>query len=167
MIRNLSLVGGVSLLALLLIGIYSFGNILPKENITIASEEDEVKQQLENVLEENIKLKEELQQLKFNSTDSKLPELANFELKKKNYLGSPKDIIAELVKRPELIPYEGVLGGELFIREEGAKVLSHEWIFAPFDDGHIGGYLLIHYSIVDGKPGDWKVLDSYVSGEED
>ncbi|HWL23705.1 MAG TPA: hypothetical protein VNR38_08140 [Ureibacillus sp.] len=172
--KSLSIAGGVALLFLFLIGVVNFENILPKENVTLASEKDEVKQKLEIVLEENNKLKEEnirlsegLQQLEDNSTNSKLDHLAVNELEKKNFLGSPKDIIAELVKHPELIPYEGVLGGDVLIREEGTKVLSHEWIFAPFDDGHILGYLLIHYSIVDGKPGNWKVIDSYMYGEQD
>lgn len=165
--KSLSIVGGVALFLLFLIGVFDFANVSPNENITVASEKDEVKQRLDIVLEENIQLKEEIKKLKEAFAESKLDDLAAFELEKKNYFGSPKDIITELVKHPELIPYEGVLGGEILFREEGAKVLSHEWIFAPFDDGHISGYLLIHYSIVDGKPGDWKVVDSYLFGEED
>ena len=118
-------------------------------------------------MEENNNLKEELLQLKLNSANWELSALATFELEKKNFSGSSENIIAELVKQSEIIPYEGVLCGDVLLREKGAKVFSHEWIFAQFDDGHISGYLLIHYSIVGGEPGNWKVIDSYLFGEEE
>lgn len=76
-----------------------------------------------------------------------------------------KDIINDLIKHPELIPYDGVLGGTMgFYDPEGIQVLSDRWVFAGFDDGHINGYMLLRYSSNDGKI-SWEVIDSYLDGE--
>lgn len=76
-----------------------------------------------------------------------------------------KDIINDLRKHPELIPYDGVLGGTMgFYDPEGIHILSDRWVFAGFDDGHINGYMLLSYSINDGKI-SWEVIDSYLDGE--
>lgn len=45
-----------------------------------------------------------------------------------------------------MIPYAGVLGGKMHFRTDEIIVLSHEWVFAPFDDGHTGGFLLLTYA---------------------
>jgi len=70
-------------------------------------------------------------------------------------------IIADLLKHPELIPYEPVLGGEMGFFKENTKVLSDRWVFAYFEDGHIYGYMLLGYSIENGII-KWEVIDSYV-----
>jgi len=76
-----------------------------------------------------------------------------------------KDIINDLMKHPKLIPYDGVLGGTMgFYDPEGIHMLSGRWVFAGFDDGHINGYMLLSYSIKDGKI-SWEVIDSYLDGE--
>lgn len=76
-----------------------------------------------------------------------------------------KDIINDLRMHPELIPYDGVLGGTMgFYDPEGIRVLSNRWVFAGFDDGHINGYMLLSYHINDGKI-SWEVIDSYIDGE--
>ncbi len=79
--------------------------------------------------------------------------------------GSGEGIINDLMKHPELIPYDGVLGGTMgFYDTEGIQVLSDRWVFAGFDDGHINGYMLLSYRNNDGKI-YWEVIDSYLSGE--
>lgn len=78
-----------------------------------------------------------------------------------NKAGS-QDIINDLMKHDELIPYEGVLGGKMnFYSEKDIFVLSDKWVLAYFEDGHIGGNMLLEYSIKDDKI-SWKVIDSYV-----
>ncbi|HHV64455.1 MAG TPA: DUF4362 domain-containing protein [Peptococcaceae bacterium] len=76
-----------------------------------------------------------------------------------------KEIINDLMQHPELIPYEGVLGGTMgFYDPESILVLSDRWVFAGFDDGHINGYMLLSYRISDGKI-SWEVIDFYLDGE--
>ncbi|MGI6451468.1 MAG: DUF4362 domain-containing protein [Desulfitobacteriia bacterium] len=76
-----------------------------------------------------------------------------------------KYIINDLMQHPELIPYDGVLGGTMgFYDPESIQVLSDRWVFAGFDDGHINGYMLLSYRINDGKI-SWEVIDSYLDGE--
>jgi len=73
-----------------------------------------------------------------------------------------KKIAADLVKHPELIPFPAVLGGTMgFYDPEQIYVLTNQWVVAGFEDGHIGGYLLLRY---DQKEDQiiWKVLDGYL-----
>lgn len=92
------------------------------------------------------------------------PDIAH-NLKQQGFNGSVQDIIDDLVKHPELIPYDGVLGGKMgFYYKENIHVLTDKWVFAGFDDGHINGYMLLSYNIKNGAI-SWKALDSYLSGE--
>jgi len=76
-----------------------------------------------------------------------------------------QDIINDLISHPELIPYDGVLGGKMgFYYPDEIRVLTDRWVLAGFDDGHINGYMLLSYSIDNGKI-SWKVIDSYLDGE--
>lgn len=70
-------------------------------------------------------------------------------------------IISDLLKHPELIPYEPVLGGKMTFYKEHTQVLSDKWVFAYFEDGHIVGHMLLGYSVHDGVI-SWEVIDSYV-----
>jgi hypothetical protein len=67
----------------------------------------------------------------------------------------------DLKKRKDLIPYDGVLGGTMgFYDENSIHVLNYKWVYAHFEDGHIGGEMLLEYSISDGKI-NWKVIDAF------
>jgi hypothetical protein len=68
----------------------------------------------------------------------------------------------DLMERKDLIPYQGVLGGTMgFHDKNGIRVLNRKWVYARFDDGHIGGEMLLEYSISgDGKI-DWKIIESF------
>lgn len=70
-------------------------------------------------------------------------------------------IVADLLKHPELIPYEAVLGGVMSFYKETTDVLSDRWVFAYFEDGHINGNMLLEYSVKNGVI-SWKVIDSYL-----
>lgn len=92
------------------------------------------------------------------------PDIIN-GLKQQGFNGSIQDIIDDLVKHPELIPYAGVLGGKMgFYSPENICVLSDKWVYAGFDDGHINGYMLLAYSITNGTI-SWEVIDSYLFGQ--
>lgn len=67
-------------------------------------------------------------------------------------------IIDDLYTRPELIPFDGILGGTMSFKK--IYVLNDEWVYAMFDDGHINGYALYEYSIDDNLNISWKVIDA-------
>jgi hypothetical protein len=68
------------------------------------------------------------------------------------------DLRADLAKHPELIPFPGVEGGTMgFYDPGGIQVLDERWVYARFEDGHIGGTLLLEYA-VDGGRIHWKRL---------
>lgn len=79
-------------------------------------------------------------------------------LKEKLNIGDPvKYIKKELEKRKDLIPIEGVLGGTMHFSK--IALLNGKWIYAFFEDGHIGGYLLIKYSVKENRNIKWEVMD--------
>lgn len=72
-----------------------------------------------------------------------------------------KKLVNDLIKHPELIPHNGVLGGKMgFYRESDIKVLNDKWVFAEFEDGHIGGAMLLEYKVSKDGAITWKVLES-------
>jgi len=92
------------------------------------------------------------------------PDIIN-GLKRQGFDGNVQDIINDLIKHDELIPYAGVLGGKMgFYNKEKIYVLSDKWVYAHFDDGHINGYMLLSYSVNNGTI-SWKVIDSYLFGQ--
>lgn len=131
----------------------------------LEKENRDLKYNLENMTTQNSVLKEEIQSLNENKDDSIHNVLnlgSKMELERLGFEGKTEDIVAELLKHPEIIPYDGTLGGTMHFYEDEIKVISHEWIFAPFSDGHYGGSLLIKYKIVDGKPTGWEIVDSFL-----
>lgn len=68
-------------------------------------------------------------------------------------------LINDLLDRPELIPFDGVLGGTMgFYTPDNIYILSARWVYARFEDGHIGGEMLLEYRIeIDGEI-SWNVV---------
>jgi catechol 2,3-dioxygenase-like lactoylglutathione lyase family enzyme len=70
------------------------------------------------------------------------------------------DLKKDLMKHPELIPFKGEVGGKMdFYSEEFIHILSNDWVYAYFEDGHIAGQMLLKYRMDGGKI-TWKVLQS-------
>jgi len=62
-----------------------------------------------------------------------------------------RDLKADLMKHPELIPFPGVEGGRMgFYSVDEIVILGGHWVFARFEDGHIGGTVLLEYEVKDG-----------------
>ena len=62
-----------------------------------------------------------------------------------------REIKADLMRHPELIPIPAVLGGQMgFYREDDIRILDEHWVYAEFEDGHIGGAALLAYRVKDG-----------------
>jgi hypothetical protein len=62
-------------------------------------------------------------------------------------------------KQRTLIPTEGVLGGTMAIRD--ARILTDRYAIAYYEDGHIGGYMVLRYQVQPGGIISWQVIDSY------
>ncbi|MCK5534300.1 hypothetical protein KAI68_04220 [bacterium] len=94
------------------------------------------------------------------------PQLCKWEterLKKKGLKDPHKDIIADLIKHRELIPYKGISGGTMkFYPETDIHVLTSRWVYASIDDGHISGQMLLKYKVSRRGKISWKVMDSYL-----
>jgi len=83
------------------------------------------------------------------------------ELRGKGLKDPINDLIADLRKHRDLIPYKAVLGGTMnFYFEDLIHVLSSKNVLAYFEDGHIGGHMLLEYHVLDGGKISWKVIDS-------
>lgn len=126
---------------------------------SVSSEEkDRLLLEIAKLEDENEILKSQLETLQPWSTitESKLITLG--------YQGTSQDLIKEIQAQPEIIPYENSSGGTMFITD--VYLLSHQHAFANFSNGHTIGYLLLKFEIIDGKAANWKVLDSYIDGEE-
>jgi hypothetical protein len=75
-----------------------------------------------------------------------------------------KDILSDLKRHRELIPYEGSMGGTMnFYGQSKMWILTKKWALAYFEDGHNGGYLLLEYNIATDGGIHWKILGSYLS----
>jgi hypothetical protein len=141
-----------STLVLLLVNISYKGKLIvtqQHEKMLITEIED-----LKNSLTENEKLLES--QPKLTSWDIK-------RLKKKGLQDPIKDIVADLMKHKELIPYKGVLGGTMgFYYENNIHILTPKWVFTYFEDGHIFGHMLLEYQVSNDGRISWRVIDSYL-----
>lgn len=70
------------------------------------------------------------------------------------------EIKDDLQQHPKYIPYDAVLGGTM--RYSKIHILSPQWVFASFDDGHIAGDMLLAYEVADDAVIRWYVIASYL-----
>ena len=81
----------------------------------------------------------------------------DLEVLKTSGLADPATQLREsLEARPDLIPYNGTLGGTM--RFSDIILLNRSLVFAEFEDGHIGGSMLLEYSITSPGRVSWKRL---------
>jgi len=137
--------------------------VLLLKNINYKSELTVVQQREKMLVTEIEGLKNSLQESeKLVKSQPKLYSWEIERLKKKELQDPIKDIISDLMKHKKLIPYKGVLGGTMgFHHERNIHILTSKWVFASFDDGHIGGNMLLEYQVDEGKI-SWRVIDSYL-----
>jgi hypothetical protein len=80
------------------------------------------------------------------------------QLKQQGLDDPPRQLRASLIAHPKLIPYPGELGGTMGFDEDSIVLLAPSFAFAEFDDGHVGGHMLLEYSVHPGAKIDWKVV---------
>ncbi|HSQ60876.1 MAG TPA: hypothetical protein VLT84_10680 [Acidobacteriota bacterium] len=72
---------------------------------------------------------------------------------------SPADSLrADLLRHPELIPAEGVVGGTMAFREGSIWILPAGHVWAVADDGHIEVSLLLRYDVTKDRRINWHVV---------
>lgn len=144
-----------------------------KENVTV--EQPQNNKEIDNLVIQVQELQNEIKGLKESDNveeativkeKNEFPAFSQAELTNLRFTGTVDDIKEDLIRHEDIIPYKGVLGGEMHFLNDEIIVLSHEWVFAPFDDGHTGGYLLLNFEIEGGTVIQWKVLDSYLYGSQ-
>jgi hypothetical protein len=85
-------------------------------------------------------------------------------LKKQGLSNPVDDLIDDLMKHKELIPFKGVLGGTMsFYSKKDIHVLTSRWVLAAFEDGHIGGQMILEYTVSLGGKINWKVISAYLN----
>jgi len=115
---------------------------------------------IERLKIDNLKLREQLAQ-------TGPAELFSWDIeamKKKGLKDPANDIVSALKQHRELIPHAGSMGGTMnFFDKSKIRVLTGKWVFAYFEDGHNGGYVLLEYEVRDGGAIVWKTVASYVA----
>ncbi len=82
------------------------------------------------------------------------------QLKRKGLADPIQDLAVDLVKHPELIPMEPVLGGTMDFWRDAVMVLGPGRVRAEFEDGHIGGHMILEYQVSDSGKISWTVLEA-------
>jgi hypothetical protein len=87
----------------------------------------------------------------------------NSAKEEKGIFNPEEDLVSNLMQHRELIPYEGVMGGTMgFYSSKDIHILSSRWALASFEDGHIGGHMLLEYRVDPGGRIHWRVLSAYL-----
>jgi len=78
---------------------------------------------------------------------------------------SARDLLAQdLLRHTELIPFEGILGGTMgFFGPDNLWFLRGKQVVAYFEDGHVGGHMLLKYRITEDGQIVWKVIKAFLS----
>lgn len=74
---------------------------------------------------------------------------------------APEALTVALLERPDLIPFEPVLGGTFYYREDTVRALSDRWLYVAVEDGHIAGHMLLEYRRGEGGATEFRVVDAY------
>jgi len=125
--------------------------------------------QLRDLQQRNAQLSTEIDNLrlsikKYEKQLENRPGLQSWDIERlrRRGLSDPvKDIVVDLMKHRELIPYEGTLGGTMgFYYPDNVWVLTNKWVLASFEDGHMGGYMFLQYKVSENGKISWTVIDS-------
>ncbi len=133
-------------------------------------ENNSVKKELAGIKNEKDRLGEHVTALTKEKDDlsvqrNNFPGLSDLDIrrfKKKSIADPAYYIIDDLLKSPGLIPVEGTLGGTPFFDRSTTWILSKQWVYAVFSDGHFEGKILLKYNIADDQKINWEVIDYYL-----
>src|SRR5262249_20179289 len=78
------------------------------------------------------------------------------ELKSLGLSDPPRQILEDLARHPELIPFKGVDGGMLQFYPAQSALVNRDWAYGYFEDGHVAGRGLFEYRVSPGGQIAWK-----------
>lgn len=88
--------------------------------------------------------------------------LRQYDVEKLTKLGLSdpiSQIVDSLQAHPEIIPFDGVLGGTMgFYHPDRIHVLNPNWVYAEFDDGHVCGHGVFAYAILADTSFAWTLV---------
>jgi len=67
-----------------------------------------------------------------------------------------REILADLARHPELIPFPGVEGGTMRFYAGQGRLVTGEWAYGYFEDGHVAGRGLFEFRVGPGGRITWK-----------
>lgn len=71
----------------------------------------------------------------------------------------------DLINRPDIIPYEGRVGGTMKVYAKDAIYFVDDGlVVASFEDGHNAGTMTLRYTIAEDGSIDWQVISSECEG---
>lgn len=73
----------------------------------------------------------------------------------------PEPLLVALLRRPDLIPIEPVLGGTFYYLEDSVRVLSDRHLYVAVEDGHIAGHLFLEYRVASDGAYSFRVIDAF------
>ena len=79
-------------------------------------------------------------------------------LRRAGFTAPAESLRADLLRHPELIPTEGILGGTMAFRPEAIYLLPGGHVWAIADDGHIETALLLRYDVKRYTTVEWSVV---------
>jgi hypothetical protein len=79
-------------------------------------------------------------------------------LRRAGFPAPAESLRADLLRHPELIPAEGVLGGTMAFRPDAIYLLPGGHVWAIADDGHIESAVLLRYSVERDTTVRWNVV---------
>jgi hypothetical protein len=86
-----------------------------------------------------------------------LDQLELDELERKGLRDPVMTLKADLLSHPELIPYEGTMGGTMRVpRPASIILLPGGYAHARFEDGHMSGECLLEFNVRPGGAIQWK-----------
>lgn len=139
--------------------------------LTKSQELNQVRNNYQDNIKKYEKIKKELERSKSNEFETQSTNIKSLNtiylyrndienMKKRGLTDPVEDIISDLGKHRDLIPYKGILGGTMDFYGRNIWILTNKWVLANFEDGHTVGYMLLEYSVTDNGKITWKRISA-------
>lgn len=82
-----------------------------------------------------------------------------------DYAMEPDAFIKSLEGQELLIPFEGVLGGNIYFLLDQAEIIDPVYVYVPIEDGHMLGGVMLKYKILSDHEVEWRFVDGWWPAE--
>lgn len=118
------------------------------QSVAQRTEIDTLKKQIET-------LRQQLQQAEARPIMA-IPDVFLSELKSQGLKDPVSDILDDLQRRTDLLPFQGALGGQARF---SPWLINRHWVVAGVGDGHRGGWAILKYQVENGNI-SWTLLET-------